>query len=81
MTVKFKALPETWPLSKYEVSIDGKIIGVVGQYQYTAMTRSNNRASLSQKVLWYAGVEGGWSKRSLGSRKAAVEALKKKTET
>lgn len=78
MGTKFKPLPETWPLSKYEVSIDGKIIGVVGQYQETLFVRWPNKATLQNKTLWYAGVEGptGWTQRSLATRKKAVEILK-----
>jgi hypothetical protein len=78
---KFRELKETWPFSKYEVSLDGKIIGVVGNYDDTSFRRTGNSARLGKKRYWYAGVDegaAGWVRRSLATRKQAVAVLMEK---
>lgn len=80
---KFKELKETWPYSKYEVSLDGKIIGVVGNYDETSFRSTGPSARLGKKRFWYAGVEGvsGWTRRSLATRKQAVAVLMERHES
>jgi hypothetical protein len=80
---KFRELKETWPFSKYEVTLDEKIIGVVGNYDETSFRRTGNSARLGKKRYWYAGVEGvaGWTQRSLATRKQAVAVLMEKRES